>query len=145
MNHLRQTLAQVLKEVNAPVERIDNNTYIINGVVARRSNDSWVLVSKNLPKTVINHSKIAVTFPWLLAKKTTHSWLLQQHILRLDQQYAWSLFEVENQRRIFEKALKSKDRERAMIMAIKLERSRTRLKNINSQITTAISNVKINK
>lgn len=145
MKHLRQTLAQVLKEVNAPVERIDNNTYIINGVVTRRSNDSWVLVSKTLPKTVIIHSKIAVTFPWLLTKKTTHSWLQQQHILNLDRQYSWSLFEVENQRRLFEKALKNKDSERIMIMAIKLERSKIRLKHINSQIATAISGVKINK
>jgi len=143
MNHLRQTLAQVLKEVKAPVERIDNNTYIINGIVTKRCNDSWV--SKTLPRTVITHSKIAVTFPWLLTKNTTHSWLQQQHILRLDQQYAWSLFDVENQRRLFEKAMKSKDRERSMILAIKLERSKTKLKNINSQIATAISNVKINK
>lgn len=145
MKHLRQTLAQILKEVNAPVERIDNDTYVINGVVAKRSNDSWILVSKTLPKTVITHSKIAVTLPWLMSKKTTHSWLQQQHILGLDQQYSWSLFEVENQRRLFEKALKNKDRDRIMIMAIKLERSKIRLKHINSQISTAISSVKINK
>lgn len=144
-NNLRQNLARILKEVNAPVEKIDKNTYVINGVVVKHSNDYWVLISKTLPKTIITHSKIAVVFPWMLGKYTTQSWLDQQSILRLDQQYAWALFNVENQRRILDRAIKNKQNEQAMIMFDKLESSKSRLKHVNTQIAIAISKVKINK
>lgn len=144
-NNLRQNLARILKEVNAPVEKLDKNTYVINGVVVKHSNDCWILISKTLPKTVINHSKIAVVFPWMLNIRNARAWQAQERILRLDQQYSWALFEVENQRRIMEKAIKNKQHDQAMIMFDKLERSKSRLRNINSQIATAISNVKINK
>lgn len=144
-NNLRQTLAQVLKEVNAPVEKLDKNTYVINGVVVKHVNDQWVLVSKFLPKTIITHSKIAVVLPWMLDQRNMRSWLAKDKILQLDKKYAWALFKVENQRRVMLRAIKNKQHDRAMIMFDKLEYSKARLRSINSEIAMAINGVKINK
>jgi hypothetical protein len=144
-NNLRQTLAQVLKEVNAPVEKLDKNTYVINGVIVKHVDDHWVLVSKFLPKTVITHSKIAVVLPWMLDKRNMKSWIAQDKILQLDKQYSWALFKVENQRRIMSRAIKNKQQDRALIMFDKLEQSKARLRSINSEISIAINGVKINK
>ncbi len=146
-NHLRQNLAKILSSANAPVERLGKDTYVINGIVAKRQGTAWELVTKQKERYTVYHSKIAVMLPWLITrvKTNTHAWLLQQHILKLDREYSWAVFDIENKERVLNSYIKRKDKDGAIIMATKFDYARSRLKDLNLQISKALSDIKINK
>ena len=140
---IQKNLAKVILSAKPPVTKLDNTTYIINGVVSKKVADGWVLTGRTHQHIKVCHSKAAVILPWILNDR--NQWRLTDRILDLDCKYAYALFNTENQQRLYKKFIANKEIDRALIHAVKYQQAKSAVRSINYQILNAISNVKINK
>lgn len=140
---IQKNLAKVIESAKPSVTKLDNSTYIINGVVSKKVADGWILTARTHQHVKVCHSKAAVILPWILNDRK--QWRLTDKILDLDRKYAFALFNAENQQRLYKKLMANKEIDRALIHAVKYQQAKSVLKSINYQILNTISNVKINK
>lgn len=145
-NHaeIKNTLAKLLNKQLPDVVKVNDDTFIINGVVSKKLKHGWLLKNQFYPSGLtVTHPKAGVILPWILNERGAQN--LCDRILELDRLYGFSVFEMDNQRRLISKYQQLQENDRLLVHLTKFKLAKDRARALNSEILTYLTRVKFAK